>query len=96
MGGILLWMVSYLLRLRRRGAVSGRESILSGVGVAVESFQGDGHIWLESESWAAHSEKPIEKGQQVSIKNMDGLVLDVEPLEPAESAGTNGEDSNTN
>ena len=96
MGGILLWMVSYLLRLRRRGPVSGRESILSGVGVAEESFQGDGHIWLESESWAAHSEKPIKKGQQVSISNMDGLVLDVEPIASAESEGTDGEDSNTN
>ncbi len=92
MGGILLWMVSYLLRLRRRGAVSGRESILSGVGVAVEAFEGDGHIWLESESWAARSDRPVQKGQNVSIKRMDGLVLDVEPIDSANPSDSEAED----
>ncbi len=46
MGGLTLWLVTYLLRLQRRGAVSGRESILSGTGVAIASFEGDGHVWL--------------------------------------------------
>jgi len=96
MGGILLWLVTYLLKLRSRGPVSGRESILSGVGVAEESFQGEGHVWLESESWAARSEKPVKKGQQVSIRNMDGLILDVEPIDSADHTDSNGQDSNTN
>lgn len=82
-GGLLLWLVTYILKFRRRGAVSGRESILRGTGIAMEAFDGDGHVWLESESWAARSKVPISKDQQVSIKRMDGLVLDVEPIESA-------------
>jgi membrane-bound serine protease (ClpP class) len=85
MGGLLLWLVTYLLRFRRRGAVSGRESILGGTGVAMESFTGDGHVWLESETWAARSKVPIEKDQKVSISAMKGLVLDVEPIDAGQS-----------
>jgi len=85
MGGLLLWLVTYLLRFRRRGAVSGRESILGGTGIAMESFSGDGHVWLESETWAARSKVPIDKDQKVSISAMNGLVLDVEPIDAGQS-----------
>jgi len=91
MGGILLWMLTYVMRLRRRGAVTGRESILGGMGIAMESFDGDGHVWLESETWAARSKVSIRKDQQVSIKGMDGLVLDVEPIETADPSVTQTE-----
>lgn len=79
MGGILLWMITYLLKLRRRGAVSGRDSIIGGTAVAMDSFVGQGRVWLEGEAWAARSEVPVTKNQAVSVKRMDGLVLDVEP-----------------
>ncbi len=78
-GGLLLWMVSYLVKLRSRGAVSGKGSILGGMGSAMESFSGEGKIWLEGEAWVAHSNVPIEKGQQVVVTAIDGLTLDVEP-----------------
>jgi len=85
-GAFLFWLVSYLLRLRRRGAVSGRESIIGGIGTATESFTGNGHVWLESESWAARSTLPVAKDQRVRVLAMNGLVLDVEPVEePAPS-----------
>jgi membrane-bound serine protease (ClpP class) len=79
-GAFLFWMVSFLVRLRRRGAVSGRESIVGGTGTALESFTGDGHVWLESETWAARSSVPIEKDQKIRVVAMQGLVLEVEPL----------------
>jgi membrane-bound serine protease (ClpP class) len=86
MGGLLLWLVTYLLRLQRRGAVSGRERILHGTAVATESFNGDGHVWLEGETWVARSKVPIQKDQRLSVSALNGLVLDVEPLEPEPSA----------
>ena len=79
-GAFLFWMVSFLVRLRRRGAVSGRDSIVGGIGTALETFTGDGHVWLESESWAARSAVPVEKDQKVRVLAMKGLVLEVEPL----------------
>ncbi|MFQ6005527.1 MAG: nodulation protein NfeD, partial [Woeseia sp.] len=78
-GLFLLWLVTYLVKLRRRGAVSGRASILGGKGTVMDSFTGEGQIWLEGEAWAATSKVPLEKGQEVVVRAMNGLVLEVEP-----------------
>ena len=78
-GLFLLWLVSYLVRLRRRGAVSGSASIIGGTGTAMQSFTGKGKIWLEGEAWAAVSKVPVEQGQEVVVRSMDGLTLEVEP-----------------
>lgn len=78
-GGFLLWLVTYLLRLQRRGDVSGVESILSGEAVAMEAFVGEGRVWLEGEAWRAVSDVPVNKDQSLSVKAVDGLVLHVEP-----------------
>ena len=76
---LLIWLISFLLRLRRRGAVSGRESLLGGVATALEDFSGAGKVWIEGEAWMAQSALPINKDQQVVVRSIDGLVLVVEP-----------------
>jgi len=75
----IVWLMTFVLRLRRRGAVSGRGSIVGGVGTAETAFSGEGKIWLEGESWAARSNVPIEKNQKVIVRSLVGLVLEVEP-----------------
>lgn len=75
---LIIWMVSYALKLQRRGAVSGSESIVGGVAIALENFQGEGKVWLEGEAWTARSSDAIEKDQEVVVTAMDGLTLDVE------------------
>jgi membrane-bound serine protease (ClpP class) len=85
-GIFLFWLVSYLLKLRKRGPVVGRESIIGGLAIATESFSGLGHVWLESETWSARSNVPIEKNQKVRVIAMNGLTLDVEPV--SESAAS--------
>ncbi len=84
-GLFLLWMVTYLLKLRRRGAVTGKASILGGTGTAMESFSGAGKVWLEGEAWAAVSKVPIEKDQEVVVTAIDGLTLQVQPAAGVES-----------
>ena len=76
----IIWTVSYLLKLRKRGAVSGAESIVGGIATAIENFEGEGRVWLEGEAWHAYSRVPIEKDQQVIVTAMKGLVLQVEPV----------------
>jgi membrane-bound serine protease (ClpP class) len=77
---LFIWLISYLLRLRRRGAVSGRESIIGGTATAMQDFTDEGRVWLEGEAWTAHSQVAIEKDQQVIVVRMDGLTLTVAPL----------------
>ena len=46
----------------------------------MESFIGEGKIWLEGESWHAESAVPIEKDQEVVVTAMDGLILKIKPV----------------
>jgi membrane-bound serine protease (ClpP class) len=82
----IIWLVGFALKLRKRGAVTGSDSIVGGVGTAMHDFTGEGKIWLEGEAWAAHSKVPVEKDQHVVVVAMDGLLLEVEPAS-APSAG---------
>ena len=77
---LIIWMLGFIVKLRRRGAVSGAESIVGGVGTVIEDFTGDGNVWLEGEAWHARSSIPLTKGQTVSVRSMDGLIIDVEPV----------------
>ena len=80
---LIIWMLGYLVKLRRRGAVSGVESIVGGVATAMEDFSGEGMVWLEGESWHARSSVPISKNQPVVVRAMNGLILDIEPVASA-------------
>jgi membrane-bound serine protease (ClpP class) len=82
---LFIWLLSYLLKLRRRGAVSGKDSIIGGIGTAMQNFNGEGKVWLEGEAWAARSSVAIEKDQRVVVHAMIGLVLEVEPAAEPES-----------
>ena len=84
-GGLfLLWLVNSVVKARRQGAVSGRDRIVGGYGVAMDAFVGEGKVWLEGEAWTATSNKPVEKNQTVIVRNLDGLVLRVEPVAASE------------
>ncbi len=80
-GSLMLWMTTYLIKLRQRGAVSGEESILGGVAVAIEAFSGEGRVWLDGEAWQAVSPVAVSKDQQLRVRAIDGLRLRVEPLD---------------
>lgn len=86
-GLLLLWLVSYLVKARRQGAVSGRDRIIGSYGVAMEDFTGTGKVWLEGEAWSATSTKPVEKDQKVHVLDLDGLVLKVEPASESDTSG---------
>jgi len=86
-GLLLLWLLSYLVKARRQGAVSGRDRIIGGQGVAMESFTGAGKVWLEGEAWSATSKQTVEKDQTVLVLDLDGLVLRVEPVSESEGSG---------
>lgn len=77
---LLIWLLGYLLKLRRRGAVSGMEATVGAIGVAMEDFSDDGRIWLDGEAWHAHSQVPVAKDQPVVVRTVDGLLLEVEPV----------------
>jgi len=75
---LIIWLISFILRLRRRGAVTGNESIIGATGVAMEDFSADGKVWLDGEAWHARSSVPIAKDQEVVVRAVEGVVIEVE------------------
>jgi membrane-bound serine protease (ClpP class) len=76
--------VVYLaLKARRRAVVSGAEEMHGAIGEALEDFTGPGRVRVHSEEWQARSQTPLRAGQKIRVVARDGLVLTVEPAEPA-------------
>lgn len=78
-GAALLLLVSYVMKLHRRGAVSGQGSIVGGIGTAMEDFTAEGRVWLEGEAWHAVTNAPVRKDEEVVVRRLEGLTLFVEP-----------------
>ncbi|HEX9772755.1 MAG TPA: nodulation protein NfeD [Steroidobacteraceae bacterium] len=76
---LLLGIVSFAVRARRRPIVSGSEALLSERAEAMESFDHRGLVSVHGEMWNAVSRSPVRQGQRLRIVRRDGLTLEVEP-----------------
>ncbi len=68
------------VRQRRRPIVSGREEMIGARAEALESFSETGQVRAHGEIWSARAIQPVVLGQSLRIMNIDGLILEVEPL----------------
>lgn len=78
---MFVFVIGLAFKSRRRAVVSGVEQMVSGEGVVVDDFDGRGTILIHSEHWSAESPKPLKKGQRVKVTGIDGLTLQVEPVD---------------
>ncbi len=67
------------IRQRRRPVVSGREEMIGADAEALESFEESGKVMAHGEIWSARTASPVQSGQKLRIKNIHGLILEVEP-----------------
>ncbi|WP_152662862.1 NfeD family protein [Halomonas sp. HG01] len=79
--GLMLWVLTRFLGLRRRPPRTGQEELVGLEAEALEDFQGEGHVRLHGERWNARSEQALRRGQTVRVVAIDGLTVDVEPLQ---------------
>jgi membrane-bound serine protease (ClpP class) len=83
-GGLaMLGLIYMLMRARNRPVVSGVEAMLGQTAEALEDFTGRGNVFLDGERWLAESLQPVHKGQQVRVTAIHGLVVNIEPIDPA-------------
>lgn len=89
--GLLMLGTVYLAhRARKRPIASGAEQMVGATGVAAEAFEGEGRIRLYGEDWAATSATPVAAGEHVRVKRVQGLILEVEPIDSSGSTVANG------
>ena len=79
--GLMLWVMTRFIGLRRRAPRTGQEELVGSEARALEDFTGQGHVRLMGERWNAHSTHPVAKGQTLHVTAVDGLTLEVEPLD---------------
>jgi membrane protein implicated in regulation of membrane protease activity len=80
-GGATIDLLETLVFLRwsqRRRASVGAETLVGRSAVAVSALSPAGQVRLDGELWAATSDRPIEAGEHVVVRHVDGLNLVVE------------------
>ncbi|QTF91944.1 nodulation protein NfeD [Halomonas sp. BM-2019] len=78
--GLMLWVMTRFIGLRRRPAKAGQEELVGSEARALEDFDGQGHVHLMGVRWKARCARPVAKGQTVRVVGVDGLTLEIEPL----------------
>jgi len=86
--GMLLGMVGgmpAMVRTRFSTPTIGREWMIGEVGTAVGPIAPDGVVMVRDAPWRARTNRatPIDAGAEVRVASIDGLLLEVEPLEGA-------------
>lgn len=87
---ILALMIGMVLKARTRPVVSGVEELIDKVAKVTEVMDsGHGYARVHSEMWRVHAQTPLQKGQQVRVTAVDGLILEVEPLPVTDTVAGN-------
>jgi membrane-bound serine protease (ClpP class) len=73
---IFLMGIAYKARLNK--IVTGSEGMLGEIGVAQTVLAPSGKVFVHGETWNARSAEPLEPGERVIVKSLNGLELEVE------------------
>jgi membrane-bound serine protease (ClpP class) len=79
-GSIFAVILGYALRAMRRPVITGMESLLGGIGIALSDFEPAGQVQLASERWSAEAvedSRKIHRGDTVEVVKVEGLRLKV-------------------
>lgn len=86
-GIITVFLMSIALKARRNKVVTGEQGLVGETGVARTPLSLQGKIFVRGELWNAVASLPVPVGQQVVVRRVDGLTLQVDPLgAPAQDA----------
>ena len=75
----MLVIVRYVVRAQRERVATGREGMVGQIGVAETDLSPEGKIFVHGEYWNARASGPIARGARVRIREVDDMLLIVEP-----------------
>ena len=73
-------VIILLRRMRHHPTVSGMEELVGSVGQVLEVDGKHCRVLLHSENWKGRCDEPLQPGQQVRVKAIHGLTLDLSAL----------------
>ncbi|MFZ0294927.1 MAG: nodulation protein NfeD [Candidatus Sulfotelmatobacter sp.] len=80
LGLITAFLMTIALKARRNKAVSGVQGLIGETGVAQTELSPRGKVFVHGELWDAISSCDVAVGQSIVVRQVDGLVLQVQPL----------------
>ena len=72
-----LAVVGLAIKVHRKKGAAGPEALIGEVGRAETTLDPEGTVFLHSELWRARSDEPLEKGEEVEVTAVEGLLLHV-------------------
>jgi membrane-bound serine protease (ClpP class) len=83
LGIITAFLMNIAVRARRNKIVTGKQGLIGEIGVAETALSPAGKVFVHGELWDAISTVPIPAGEQIIIRQVDGLTLRVDPVAAA-------------
>jgi membrane-bound serine protease (ClpP class) len=80
LGLITAFLMTIALKARRNKVVTGSQGMVGETGVAQTALSPQGKVFVHGELWDAVSSVDIPVGQLVVVRQVDGLILQVDPL----------------
>ncbi len=78
LGLITIFLMTIALRARRNKVVTGVQGLLGAIGEARTEIDPEGKVFVMGELWNAHAPSRVRMGEQVVVRKVDGLELEVE------------------
>ncbi len=90
LGFITAFLMGIAIRARRNKMVSGAQGLIGESGIVQAALSPRGKVFVHGELWDAVSTQDgdIAAGQTVVVRRLDGLVLQVEPVNVPNTAPT--------
>ncbi len=79
LGGITVFLMSIALKARANKIATGAQGLIGEIGIAQTPLAPQGKVFVHGELWDATSSAAVAPGQGVIVRNVDGLLLRVDP-----------------
>jgi membrane-bound serine protease (ClpP class) len=81
LGIITAFLMSIAMRARRNKVVTGQQGLVGEIGIAHSSLSPAGKVFVHGELWDAVSTIPVSAGEQIVVRDVEGLTLRVDPVQ---------------
>ncbi|MFZ0797357.1 MAG: nodulation protein NfeD [Terriglobales bacterium] len=85
LGLITAFLMSIAVRARRHKIVTGKQGLIGEIGITQSTLAPSGKVFVHGELWDAVSTIPIPAGEQIVVRQVDGLTLRVDPVAAAKT-----------
>jgi len=79
-GIITAFLMGIAVRARRHKIVTGKQGLIGEIGIAQTMLAPAGKVFVHGELWDAVSTIPVPAGEQIVVRQVDGLTLRVDPV----------------